>query len=111
MTRPALTLARDYLQLSAGASDVHFDHTDSKQVCKFAWGASAYLDATGDPIARGWVERMATWFLDSQEPDGRWHNSPFLSPTHTLAGDLNVTIEFALHLTTILAALGCDDAR
>lgn len=107
----ALALAREYLELSAGASDVQYDHADSKQVCKFAWGASAYLDATGDPTARSWVERMAHWFLDSQEADGRWHNSPFLSPTPTLGGDLNVTVEFALHLTTILAALGCDDGR
>jgi hypothetical protein len=107
----ALELAQAYLKLSAGASDHQYDHTESKQVCKFAWGASAYLDATGDATARGWVERMANWFLDSQEPDGRWHNSSFLNPTHTLEADLGVTIEFALHLTTILAALGGDDGH
>jgi hypothetical protein len=48
---------------------------------------------------------MTQWFVESQEADGRWHNSPFLDPGPTEAGDMAVTTEFVLHLSTILAAL------
>jgi hypothetical protein len=107
----ALDLARRYLELSGASTERQYDFTESKQVCKFGWGAAVVYEASGDEAAKGWIERMARWFVDSQEEDGRWHNSPFLSPEPTLEGDLNVTIEFALHLSSILSALGAAAAR
>jgi hypothetical protein len=102
----ARDLGRAYLRLSAEGTEAQFDHAESKQICKFGWGASLMLlaDPEGDHLRH--VVRMTEWFIDSQLEDGRWQNSPFLTPEPSEAGDMSVTAEFVLHLTTILTALG-----
>jgi hypothetical protein len=102
----ARELGRSFLRLSAEATDRQYDHTESKQVCKFGWGAAlmAEADPAGDHLR--WAIRMGEWFADGQLPDGRWHNSPFLTPEPTDADDVEIGAEFVLHLTTILTALG-----
>jgi hypothetical protein len=101
----ARELARGYLSLSAGGTPAQFDYRESAQICKFGWGSALMLvaDPAGPHLAN--VLKMADWFVDSQQADGRWHNSPFLVPDPTDADDLAVTMEFALHLTTIMGAL------
>lgn len=49
---------------------------------------------------------MAQWFIDSQDDDGNWDNSPFLMPNgHTIGVAIEVTDEFVQHLVTIGSAL------
>jgi hypothetical protein len=101
----ARDLARAYLSLSANGTSAQFDFTESAQICKFGWGSALML--TADP-AGGHLEnvlKMVAWFAESQLDDGSWHNSTFLVPKPTDADDLAVTMEFALHLTTIMGAL------
>jgi hypothetical protein len=104
--RKAIELGRDFLRLSAQATDRQYDHSESVQVCKFGWGAAlmAEADPAGDHLR--WATKMGEWFVDAQLDDGRWHNSPFLAPNPTDADDVEVTAEFIQHLTTILNALG-----
>jgi hypothetical protein len=49
--------------------------------------------------------RMARWFVECQEDDGRWHNSPFLDPRPTDDSDMGITVEPVRHLSYILLAL------
>lgn len=102
----ARDLGRAYLRLSAEGTERQFDYGESKQICKFGWGASLMLlaDPKGDHLRH--VVRMAQWFVESQLEDGRWRNSPFLNPSPTVWDDLEVTAEFVQHLTTIRTALG-----
>ncbi len=102
----ARDLGRSYLQLSAEGTELQFDYGESKQICKFGWGASLMLlaDPEGDHL--GHVVRMAEWFIESQLEDGRWHNSPFLKPNPTDSDDLAVTAEFVQHLAIVRTALG-----
>jgi hypothetical protein len=102
----ARQLADAYLALTVGGGDVQFDHTDSVQVCKFAWGAAALLDLDPQPHYREHVERMARWFLDAQHADGHWQNSPFLLPDGPTTGSsIEVTAEFIQHLVVVATAL------
>lgn len=99
-------LADAYLALTIGGSDLQFDHTDSVQVCKFAWGAAALLDLDPDPRYREHVERMVRWFLDAQHADGHWQNSPFLlADGPTVGSSIEVTAEFIQHLVVVATAL------
>lgn len=103
----ALDLASRYLALTVSGTEAQFDHTESVQVCKFAWGASVLYEATGDAGYLKHMRDMAQWFLDAQNPDGSWNNSPFLMEraTHPASVRIEVTAEFVQHLTTILNAL------
>jgi hypothetical protein len=101
----AVPLARAYLKLSEEGTPAQFDYRESAQICKFAWGASLMLIADPAGAHLHNVLRMVDWFCDSQQPDGRWHDSPFLSPDPTEAEDLEITAEFALHLSTVIAGL------
>lgn len=102
----ARELGAQFLALSANGTEAQFDYGDSKQICKFGWGA-ALMD-TADPSGGHLqhVVHMARWFIDCQLPDGRWQNSAFLSPNPTEGDDQEITAEFVLHLGTILTALG-----
>jgi len=104
----ALKLARNYLDLTSQGSNVQFDHTDSVQVCKFAWGSSVILEATGDPACREDALRMVRWFCDAQNEDGSWDNSPFLmeKAEHPEHVRVEITAEFVQHLVTLETALG-----
>lgn len=104
----ALKLARDFLELTVSGTDAQFDFDDSVQVCKFAWGASILWEATGDETYRNHAARMGQWFIDAQNDDGSWDNSPFLMER---AEDpesvrVEVTAEFVQHQVTVATALG-----
>ena len=101
----AKQLARNYLKLSEQGTEAQFDYAESKQICKFGWGAAHMLEA--DPAGGHLpnVIRMANWFIDGQEDGGEWHNSPFLTPNPTIGNDMEITTEFVLHTSTILYAL------
>jgi hypothetical protein len=104
----ALQLARDFLDLTSQGSDIQFDHTDSVQVCKFAWGSAVLLEATGDARYLEDSLRMVSWFRDAQNQDGSWDNSPFLmqraeNPEYVR---MEITAEFVQHLVTLETAIG-----
>ena len=104
----ALQLARDYLDLTVQGSDVQFDYTDSVQVCKFGWGSSILLEATGEDQYLEHTLSMGQWFCDAQNDDGSWDNSPFLMERAADRDSVRVeiTAEFVQHLVTIVTALG-----
>jgi hypothetical protein len=102
----ARELGAKYLDLSIGGTDAQFDYTESKQICKFGWGAALMALADPDGGHLRHVVRMAEWFIAGQLPPGNWHNSPFLAPTPSQGDDLEITAEFVLQLSTILVALG-----
>ena len=105
--RAAAQLAAAYLELTESGGGQQFDHAESVQVCKFAWGAATLLDLTGGSRYRRHAERMVHWFRSAQHPDGHWENSPFLLPGGpTQASNLEVTAEFLQHLCIVSAALG-----
>ncbi|MFP5331241.1 MAG: hypothetical protein ACLGHX_02600, partial [Acidimicrobiia bacterium] len=107
----ALGLAADYLRLTTLGTDAQFDHTDSVQVCKFAWGASVLAEATGDPVYVEYAARMGEWFIASQNEDGSWDNSPFLMARggHHPSIRIEITAEFVQHQISVLNALGGHD--
>jgi hypothetical protein len=107
----ACDLGRAFLELTARGTAAQFDHRESKQVCKYAWGRAVMVDADPDGGHLPELLRMVDWFAESQLSDGRWQDSPFKVPEPTEADDLRVTAEFVLHLTTALAALGSSAAR
>jgi hypothetical protein len=104
----ALELARQYLDLTVKGTEAQFDHTDSVQVCKFGWGAAVLLEATGEEQYLEHVLRMGRWFLDAQNEDGSWDNSPFLMARggHADSIRVEITVEFIQHLVSIASALG-----
>lgn len=107
-SQEALTLARDFLELTVSGSEIQFDHTQSVQVCKFAWGASILLEATGETQYLDHALRMAGWFCDAQRADGSWDNSPFLMEgvEDVESVRVEITAEFVQHLVTIVTAVG-----
>lgn len=99
-------LAARYLALTEAGGEQQFDHTDSVQVCKFAWGAAALLDLDGSERYANHAIDMVQWFLSAQHPDGHWQNSPFLLPDGpTPASNVEVTAEFIQHLVVVSSAL------
>jgi hypothetical protein len=104
--KESLAAAKRFLSLSAQGGPAQFNYQESRQICKFGWGSAVLTEADpGNAAYESYTVRMTQWFVESQEPDGRWHNSTFLDPTPTDDGDMAVTAEFVLHLSTILAAL------
>lgn len=104
----ALDLARDYLALTVSGSDLQFDHSESVQVCKFAWGSAVLLEATGGPEYLEFVLRMGDWFIECQNDDGSWDNSPFLMQRTDDPDSVRVeiTAEFVQHQISIINAIG-----
>lgn len=109
----ALDLARSYLDLTVEGTDAQFDYKDSVQVCKFSWGASILFEATGEQRYRDYAARMGQWFVDAQNPDGSWDNSPFLmaEAKHPESVRVEITAEFVQHLVTISTALGSEPRK
>ena len=109
----ALDLARNYLELTVKGTDAQFDHTDSVQVCKFAWGSSVLLEATGERQFFDHAARMGRWFLDAQNEDGSWDNSPFLMDRagHHQSVRVEITAEFVQHLVSIVTGIGGSNRR
>lgn len=101
----ARSLGRALLDLSIDGTPAQFDHSESRQICKFGWGAATMLEADPDGDHLPQVLRMAEWFHESQNADGSWHNSPFRSPQPSVGQLMDITVEFVLHVCTILCAL------
>jgi hypothetical protein len=105
-TAAPFELARAFLSLSEHGTAAQFDHAESRQICKYGWGASVMLECApnGQEFLPA-VHRMAEWFVACQERDGTWTNSPFLAPHPTDGDRLEVTAEMVLHLSTVITAL------
>ena len=93
-----LDLARRYQAFSMAATDAQFKYP---AVCKSSWGSSLLWTITGETIYRDWTLRMGDWYVDTQEPDGYWH--PLVERTE--ADRIEVTLEFVMHLDTLIGAL------
>ena len=78
------------------------------QVCKYGWGSSVLLEATGDEFYLEESVRMVRWFLDAQNSDGSWDNSPFLMDKAERPDFVRteITAEFVQHLSTLVTAIG-----
>jgi hypothetical protein len=109
-SREAQELADAYLALTIQGTPAQFDHQESVQVCKFGWGAASLLDLDARDLYREQAERMGRWFVDAQNPDGHWENSPFLLPDGPTVGScIEITAEFTQHLIVISTALAGAD--
>ena len=97
--RPAyLDLARQYMAFSMAATDAQFNYP---AVCKSSWGSSLLYQVTGEQPYLAWTLRLGDWYVETQEPDGRWH--PLVEETQ--ADVIEVTLEFVMHLDTLIGAL------
>jgi hypothetical protein len=105
----ARRLADALLALSEQATEAQFDHTDTVQVGKFAWGAAVLLEGGHDERYVRDLVRMGDWYADSQRPDGGWAPSAFQVPAPEDADVLWKTAEHVLHVTTMLTAIGGTD--
>jgi hypothetical protein len=93
-----LDLARRYMAFSMAATDAQFKYP---AVCKSSWGASLLYQLTGEQVYLDWTTRLGDWYVETQEPDGRWH--PLAEETE--ADVIEVTLEFVMHLDTLIGAL------
>lgn len=102
----ALPIARGLLQLTGGGTELQYDFSDTVQIGKFAWGASAMLEV--EPVEEHLrnVLRMGDWFANSQLADGRWNPSAFKCPQPSDVDALWKTAEHLVHISTVLTALG-----
>ena len=93
-----LALARRYQAFSMTATDAQFRYP---AVCKSSWGSSLLWQVTGEEPYRDWTLRMGDWYVGTQEPEGCWH--PLVQQT---PGDvIEITLEFVMHLDTLIGAL------
>ena len=101
----ARELGRSYLQLSESGTEEQFSDRGAGQICKFGWGAANMLmvDPDGGHLAN--VIRMAEWFIERQEEDGRWLPAVFITPNPTIDSYMEVGAEMTLHMTSILNGL------
>ena len=99
-----LELARRYQAFSMAATDGQFNYP---AVCKSSWGASLLWQVTGDEAYRDWTYRMGDWYVARQEPQGWWH--PLVE--NTLGDVIEVTLEFVMHLDTLIGALASRPGR
>jgi hypothetical protein len=93
-----LELARRYQAFSMAATDAQFKYP---QVCKSSWGSSLLYQVTGEQAYRDWTERLGDWYVERQDPQGFWHNLK----ERTQADVIEVTLEFVMHLDTLIGAL------
>jgi len=93
-----LALARRYQDFAIGSSDAQFSYP---AVCKGSWGSSLLWQLTGDDRYEAFTYRMGDWYVDRQEPDGRWH--PIVE--QTLGDVIEITLEFVMHLDTLIGGL------
>jgi hypothetical protein len=103
--RVALEIALDLLGLHAGGTEEQFNHHESMQVCKFAWGSSLALEVDPDGGHLENVLRMADWYAESQFEDGSWVHSPFLDPRPTDGAAMEKTAEHIMWVVAMLASL------
>jgi hypothetical protein len=93
-----LALARKYQAFSMRATDRQFDYA---HVCKSSWGSSLLYQITGEEQYLNWTYRMGDWYVETQQPDGHWH----WDYCHTLGDHLELTLEFVMHVDTLIAGL------
>ena len=99
-----LDLARRYQAFSMAATDAQFKYP---AVCKSSWGSSLLYQVTGEAQYRDWTHRMGQWYVDVQEPEGYWH--PLSESTE--ADRIEVTLEFVMHVDTLIGALSSRPER
>jgi hypothetical protein len=56
---------------------------------------------TGEQQYLDWTYRMGDWYVETQEPDGRWHWENY----STLGSHIELALEFVMHLDTLIGAL------
>ena len=94
-----LELARRYQGFAMAATDAQFRYPAA---CKGSWGASLLYQITGEAEYEAFAFRMGDWYVGLQEPAGWWHPLE-----ETSLGDvIEITLEFVMHLDTIIGALG-----
>ncbi len=93
-----LDLARRYMAFSMAATDAQFKYP---AVCKSSWGSSLLYQITGEQPYLDWTLRLGDWYVETQEPTGFWH--PLREETE--ADRIEVTLEFVMHLDTLIGAL------
>jgi hypothetical protein len=91
-------LARCYQAFSMGATRGQFNWS---HVCKSSWGSSLLYQVTGEQQYLDWTYRMGDWYVQTQEPSGRWHWDYY----HTLGSHIELGLEFVMHLDTLIGAL------
>lgn len=93
-----LELARRYQDFSMAATDAQFGYPAA---CKGSWGSSLLWQLTGEPRYEEHSYRMGDWYVERQEPAGWWH--PLVESS--LGDVIEVTLEFVMHLDTLIGAL------
>jgi hypothetical protein len=93
-----LELARRYQDFSMAATDAQFHYPAA---CKGSWGSSLLWQLTGEERYEAHTYWMGDWYVGRQEPAGWWH--PLIE---TSLGDvIEATLEFVMHLDTLIGAL------
>ena len=93
-----LELARRYQAFSMAATEAQFNYA---QVCKSSWGSSLLYQLTGEAVYRDWTYRMGDWFVETQQPAGHWAWERY----RTLGQQIELTLEFVMHLDTLIGGL------
>ena len=93
-----LDLARRYQAFSMAATDAQFKYPS---VCKSSWGSALLYQVTGEERYRRWAMRMGDWYVATQEEQGYWH--PWVERIEP--DRIWLTLEYVMHLDTLIAAL------
>ena len=93
-----LALARRYQAFSMSATEHQFKYA---QVCKSSWGSALLYQITGEEEYLHWTYRMGDWYVRTQQPEGHWYWPRY----KTLGSHIEVTLEFVMHLDTLIAGL------
>ena len=96
--------ARWWMALAMDAADVQLHYPAA---CKGSWGASLLWQLTGEPAYEAFAWRMGDWYLAGQQPEGWWHHIG----GSDLAGVIEITLEFVMHLDTLIGALAVAATR
>lgn len=97
-----LDLARAYQNFSMTTDECQFQ---SMQTCKSGWGSGLLSVVTRETHYRDWTIRIGDWFVENQHQDGHWENTKFWTPHPTPADNIDVTAEFVMHMSHIIAHL------
>lgn len=93
-----LDLARRYQAYAMASTDAQFGYPAA---CKGSWGSSILYQITGEEQYRAYTYRMGDWYVERQEPAGWWHPLE----ENSLGDVIEVTLEFVMHLDTLIAGL------
>jgi len=96
-----LALARQYQAFSMQATAEQFNFP---QVCKSSWGSSLLYQITGEEEYLEWTYKMGDWYADTQNSDGYW-DCWYPDPNTTLGTHIHLTLEFAMHLNTLISGI------